>query len=626
MKKLSLFFNAMLLTLLFAGCQTSEEELTLDSFKATTTIQGNVYYSTGQEFVNNYIVDKQQLAAGKNIYLDIQSSEYKPGSTGVISYSAVIDAQGGFKFIVPVKSQGNTSATLRLEQFESQRSVYEKMTTNSPQFKQQKVVYSFTQNLSLTNGKLSILSINYNYTPIEIPEAYTDYIKFSGKLNTAYETGFRAGAFRAAAGKSVDVQVNYPELGGIMHFGTTVDQNGNYSIQIPVSSRKKSITATFQPLSYYVADYEHYTSSADKTVLNGIYGVSSNQSVTTKQDIEEVIDYTVKTMNTFFTPTNIVQTFTTQLAGWSQPNPDVYLYPITLTGYVYNAVEKSYLSGEYAASSGKKLSVTINMGATYGTQTFDLATDNAGKYVVPLVLPEKNMNLTVSVNVDSWGVTNYTHYMSNGTSANLTGWYTANYYSFSNKIISINEFSTSYNLESIYKTFTPLDLTGVKDWNTNLIGWHQIYGKKGVVNIIGGIKQAVEGAPNTATPATWANASWTIAPSQPFDITVSSQTFKGITTASGQYSIYFPVNYVVDTSTNSTIPISLTSSVAKVTNFVHYSSINAAATTIQGSYNGSVASTNVAIVNGNCLLKDCYMYFIPTTTPTGWSSYIWTNN
>ena len=142
----------------------------------------------------------------------------------------------------------------------------------------------------------------------------------------------------------------------------------------------------------------------------------------------------------------------------------------------------------------------------------------------------------------------------------------------------------------------------------------------------GGIKEAIEGAPLTSKPTAWTNPTWAIAPNQPFTITIAGLSYKGITNSSGQYSISYPVNQVVDPNATTNLIISLTSGIAKVSNFNHYSDINASPVAIQGSYSGTVNSASFSVVNGTCLIKDCYMFFTPSTAPTGWNLYAWTVN
>lgn len=626
MKKTNLLFCSFILAVLFAGCQKDEEGLTTDNFKTSAVIQGNVYYSLGQDFTNNYLVDKRMSAKGKTIYLDIQSSEYKPGSVGVVTYTAVLDSAGNYKFTIPVKAQGSTAATIRLEQFVAQRKIYERMATGTPNFKSEDVVFSFTKDISVTKGSITVENINYSFTPVDIPDTYKEYITFKGKLNLAYEKGFRDGALKNATGTNVEVAVNYPELGE-QHFGTTVDQNGNYSIQIPVVSKKNSITATIVPVSYIANDFIHYSSPTTQETLSGIYNASSI-SKKTKQGLSEDIVYDLGAATLFFQPFTAPTTWVSNnLASWVILDPTVYLYPVTLTGGVQAAYEKSYLVGDYSPVAGKTVTVSINMGTNYGTQTYILATDNTGKFNLPIMLPSKKMDINISVGVETYSVTNYTHYLSNGTTLVLNGWYDHSYFTIANKTMTINEFNTTYTLDNLYQLFTPVD-NSVKDWYTNLIGWYQIPNKKSSVLISGAIKKAVEGAPDKTKPTAWAVATWSNAANQQFTISILGTSFVGLTSGTGQYNLTYPLSDVLDPTANNNLRIGVSSSITKVTNFNHYADINATAPVqVQGSYSGLLPATTCTITDGTtCTVKDCYMYFTPSTIPTGWSNYNWVIN
>ncbi len=625
MKKFKLLIISAVMGILFIGCQNKDEGLTTDNFKTKATIQGNVYYSQGQDFIDfKYIVDKRVNAKGKTIYLDVQTSEYKPGSVGVITYSAVIDTAGNYKFTVPVKVQGITNATLRLEQFISKRQVYDnKINLNTPVFKTEDAVFSFTKDIALSNGSISVENLNYNFTPVAIPNTYNDYILFEGNLNLAYEKGFRDGSFKSAVGKSVEITVDYPELGGSFQFGTTVDQTGKYIIRIPVVSRKNALTATFTPIGFLAFDYLHFATSSEQKTLTGYY-YCDPITITTEKDLSQEISYNIGSNSMFFYPASRPSTWQANLVGWIQLNPSVYNYPITLTGNILAANEKSYLVGDYSPIAGKTVGVTVNYGTGYTTQTYIVATDNTGKYTLPIMTPKSNMPINISVDVESFGITNYTHYMSDGTSTQLNGWYKTSYYDITNKVLAVNEFTSSYNLDNLYRVFTPVDVSVVKDWYTNLFGWHQIIGTKGNVSITGAIKKAVEGSPDLTKPTAWQVATWANASNQPFIITVGGKSLLGITNSVGQYSLIFPVDYIIEPTVSNTLTIGLSSSIAKVSNFIHYSDINSSAISIQGSYTVTIAPSACAIVDGTtCTVNDCKMLFTPTTIPTGWSGYLW---
>lgn len=626
MKKNSFFFCSIAMLLLFTGCKSEDDGLTTDSFKTKAVLQGNVYYSLGQDFVEGkFLVDKRVKAAGKTIYLDVQSSEYKPGSTGVITYTAKVDTAGNYTFTVPVKAQGSTTGTIRLEQFLGTRQVYDQMVAGVPAFKSEQAVFSFTKGISLSNGSLKVENISYGFSPVDIPTTYKDYITLKGTLNLAYEKGFRDGALKAASGQSVEVSVNYPELGN-MHFGTAVDQNGNYSIQIPVSSRKNALNASVLAVGYVTNDYTFYASSTDQTKLKGVYACSGPKAISTLAGMSDIVEYTVDPMTMYFSPFVLPNAWVGyNLAGWVQLDPTIYKYPVTLTGNVLAAIEKSYLVGDYSPLTGRTVKVTVNMGSGYVSQSYIVSTDNTGKYTVPVEIPLKNMNISVSVNTDTCGVSNYTHYMADGTSVQLNGWYKTSCFDITNQPITISEFYTAYAIDNLYRVFQPADVSSVKNWSSNLFGWYKVAGNKGSIVVSGTVKQAVEGAPNTLSPTTWATAAWGNSANQPFSISVGGKTLIGITNSLGQYSLAFPVDFVVGSSPIYNLNISISSSIGNVIDFNHYSTINTVTPTqIQGNYFGMSSSTG-PYVNG-AFAVNCYMFFLPTTTPAGWSNYSWKTN
>lgn len=625
MKKTVSFFSIAML-LLFVGCKSEDDGLTTDSFKTKAILQGNVYYSQGQDFIKGkYLVDKRVKASGKTIYLDVQSSEYKPGSTGVITYTAKVDTTGNYTFTVPVKAQGSTTGIIRLEQFLGTRQVYDQMVAGVPTVKSEQVVFSFTKNISLSNGSLRVENISYGFSPVDIPTTYTDTITLKGTLNLAYEKGFRDGAFKAASGKTVEIAVDYPELGRNLNFGTSVDQNGNYSIQIPVISREKDFNASILPVGYVVNDYIHFNSSSTQLTLNGIYTGGAAQTINIPSGKNIKNDYTVNPMTLFFVPTETPSTWNVNLAGWVQLDPSIYKYPVTLTGNVLAAIEKSYLVGDYNPLTGRTVKVTVNMGSGYVTQSYIVSTDNAGKYTVPIEVPQKNMNISVAVNTDTCGVSNYTHYMADGTSVQLNGWYQTSCFNITNQPITISEFYTAYAIDNLYRVFQPVDVSSVKNWNSNLFGWYKVAGNKGSIAVSGTVKQAVEGAPNTLSPTAWATAAWGNSANQPFSISVGGKTLIGITNSLGQYSLAFPVDFAVGSSPIYNLNISISSSIGNVIDFNHYSTINTVTPTqIQGSYYG-MSSSSGPYVSG-AFAVNCYMFFLPTTTPAGWSNYSWKIN
>lgn len=625
MKKIVLIGITTLL--LFVGCKSEDDGLTTDSFKTKAVLQGNVYYSLGQDFLDGkYLVDKRVKASGKTVYLDIQSSEYKPGSTGIITYTAKVDTAGNYTFTVPVKAQGSTTGKIRMEQFLETRKVYDKMVAGVAVMESKQYVFSFTESVSLSNGALKVENISYRTTPVNVPATYKDYITLKGTLNLAYEKGFRDGALKAASGQSVEIKVNYPELGDDFRFGTTTDQNGNYSIQIPVSSRKNMLNASIQAVGYVENDYKFYASATEQATLKGVYSCHGNETKSTLEGKNDIVEYTIDPMTMYFSPFALPNTWVGyDLAGWVQLDPAIYKYPVTLTGNVLAAIERSYLVGDYNPLTGRTVTVTVDMGSGYLTQKYIVSTDNTGKYTVPITVPQKNMNITVSVNTDTCGISNYIHYLADGTTTQLKGFYKSSYFDIKDQSITLNEFYTTYSTGSLYRIFTPID-ENVKGWNNNLFGWYQILGSKGSIIISGSVQQAVEGTPKTTTPAAWTVTSWANTANQPFLITIGGKSLVGITNNSGQYSLTYPVNYIVDPLANNSYTISIGSLVSKVTNFAHYPDINAITPTyIQGTYSGQNFYNAAPLVNGVCTVN-CYMFFMPATIPTGWNNYVWKIN
>ena len=445
MKKISYILSLFVIILLLSNCQTTNDSgLTLDSFKEKATIKGNVFYNLGQNIsANNYIIEQRLAAKGKIIYLDVAASEYQPGSTGLITFQSVIDSSGNYSFTIPVKTQSITNATLRLEQFTATRKVYDKVSNGLPQFNSQLAVFSCSSAITISKGVLLVKNLNYSYSPMDIPSNYTDYIKFTGTVNIAYESAFKEGSIKAASGKTVEVAVNYPELGKSLNFGTTVDQTGNYSILIPVLSRKNSITASFQAVGFYSTDYTHFVTSNSRTTLNGTYNTSS-QSITTNSGYNDNIEYAVKPLLMLFNPDIAPSTFTYLLTGWINgiinTDPTKTYYPITIKGAVLAAYEKSYLTGDYLAVSQRTDTITIRTSSV--TQTYIVATDDGGNFTLPILLPSNKMDITITEKPEKFGITNYLHYLADGTSIQLSGWYQSNYYDILNKTITLNEFSS----------------------------------------------------------------------------------------------------------------------------------------------------------------------------------------
>ena len=213
--KQKLFGAASLVAFILFGASCSNQEqseFNLDSVKQQVTISATVTYSTGVDVnATSYSIVNSKPAAGRRVFIEVPYAQYSAAAAaGNKIFETVTDENGKFSITIPTKSTGITG-TIRMEEFTDVYRTYEKMDADGkPVFKSELRNYDFTYNFApnaLKPGGLQFPEeLVYNSKKIDVDQ-FSNNVTMTGKVNLAYETGFRKGAFKAASKATVEFTV-----------------------------------------------------------------------------------------------------------------------------------------------------------------------------------------------------------------------------------------------------------------------------------------------------------------------------------------------------------------------------------------------------------------------------------
>lgn len=487
--KTKLLFATLLVacTALFVGCAPEQSELSIDSLKESARVSGRIVYDAGVDInsENAYMVNRTVPASERVVYVEVPYSQYGVATNESSKiFETVTDSAGFFSIDIPTIPAGINEFTVRMQEFTTIRSEYEKMENNAPVFDTKLHRYTYENKFTETLKPGTVYNVPNDkqfadYEAIEIEEL-DETITLKGKINIAYEKEFRQGDYNKLANATVVFTALYNIEGqGMMafEFGTVTDAEGNYSVTLPLESYEKGFDGLSVQVKGIGQTYKHFYAVGKSVDIPGAYvGENIWYSEYGFTDIIEGMEYRMPEMFLKFTPNYnngltegiTPSTYVENLAGWERY--DGFTQYQTVTGQVLLATETEYGIGTYSNPTQEAV-VYIDYketdpDAVRKSKEVYVNTDKDGKFSFSVPVKDMQEKLTVSIEPNQPG-TEITHYLAD-KSITLDGKYTQ-------KIAAIKELGAKwYDAGRMYFTFDPVLAGDIKvEWNPNLAGWYK---------------------------------------------------------------------------------------------------------------------------------------------------------
>ena len=482
MKKQFIILAALAIAM--AGCKTEQSELSLENIKDVATVSGHVTYSQGQQADgDNYATEILVPAAGKTVYVDIPYSSYKAGASGTKTYSAVVDSAGNYTLSIPVPTIGVAGAELRFEEFTAEQSLYQRMEKDKPLF-ETRMCRFLVENAPALPSPLKpeafhVEDLCYAREIIDMKD-YKETATVTGSLLLPYETGFRTGAYKAAADCQFEITIadgeDIAESGAAdapqFTYGTTTNDKGEFTINLPIKNLKKGFAVKqVKVVPKADAQFTHYTNLAGTTEkLAGVYQMREDLSLFSVSEVtagvacnigERPLKFVPGYNNGISTPV-APATWENNLAGWvfGEERFRNLTASATISGSIALAQETSFGTGTYAASAQ-----TVTLNASYPFTQLVVLTKADGTFQLTIPAAEDGINPAGEWNVTLNQPNNitFTHYASASKQLVLK----AGRYNLYEKVRAAD---AAWNeLGKFYFRFVPSNAP--ETWCTNLAGW-----------------------------------------------------------------------------------------------------------------------------------------------------------
>ena len=612
LKSLFTVFSIVAMALfVFTHCKDEKQsELNLDSFDQFVTMSGKVVYSTGVDTTStDYTMEVMKPAAGRKVFVEVAYADYKPGAAGTKIFETETDDTGEFSIEIPTTPNGLAAATttIRMEEFTDFFNEYIKMENGKPVFKTRLRRYQLQfppLPSSLKPGAFSFPeALTYGSTEIDM-EDYNERLTLTGNVQLAYESSYRTGAYRAASSRTVELEVTYDPASPTpltVTYGAATDENGNYSITIPLKSFKDGLQIDKVSIrGIGQTEYTHYSEPNKTKQLSGAYATNDLAGFPINlTNIIKDMPHSLGQQFLKFTPGHndglpqaefAPASWTDDLAGWEK-------YPgfdekVTITGTCKMAAETGFAVGTYKT---RVQTVELNITA-YGTaapKTVYAATKSDGSFSIDLPAVKSTDAYTVALQVPE--EIEFLHYKSATETMTLKGTYTL-YKNFKKDAAQWNELGDHY-----YK-FTPT--SAPKTWHNDLAGWVKIKDHNLTATVSGKVYLTKETA--------FATGEYVPAANMVIKINDGTSDYEGVVGEDGTLNIEVPVERSTDELTIALATLTIND----IKNFAHYTKGGTDdLRTLAGKYDATQLKPASAKWNE---LGDIYYTFTPNPVPATW--------
>lgn len=284
MKALKLAAIATVATLTLAGCSDEQSVFDVNAVPGRCTIEGQITYNEGTTLNSETgkFEYKFKPLADTQVKVRVANSAYNNGQTGYTYFTTTTDSEGNYAITVPAP-ENTVYGTVLVPDFKGTRSVVKKV-NNKVDTKVENVIYYGDHQVKVTAGHIEYA--NFRCTECGTEQTLNVYDKAAtlkirlGK-GTEYTTPYKAVYSKFTdqetdeqtevfsyyqngnlyycyePASKADVILTVTQNGDTMTFNTTTDDNGEFSIDVPVIGFPTSFNYEVQVMPWD-AEYTHY--------------------------------------------------------------------------------------------------------------------------------------------------------------------------------------------------------------------------------------------------------------------------------------------------------------------------------------------------------------------------------
>ena len=235
--KINLIMVAVLFATMLVGCNKPKEQtsLDIDDFTEKATIMGKLTYDEGQSLDGTNYVHNMKPAADITVTAVVANSEYSSSTTakGNLTFTTKTDAEGNFELSIPVTSKG-VEAKVKVASFVGKYRTITDVKNGEAVYSYEEVVYTLNdQTFTLGPNDIEIADGLFSY---ESRDNISSSANVYGKLVYDEGQGFDGKNYTRLIKPAANVKITAIVDTGKNTYTTQTDSNGNFELQIPVTT------------------------------------------------------------------------------------------------------------------------------------------------------------------------------------------------------------------------------------------------------------------------------------------------------------------------------------------------------------------------------------------------------
>lgn len=313
---------------LFASCTEEQTSYDVNDVPGKAKIIGSLAYSEGTILEGGQFKELIKPAADKEVYLEIQNSDYQSGATGTQTIKKVqTDSDGKFEVEIPVPANG-ADITVKPADFTG---VFNKIVRKNNEYvaETQNVVYRVGNNSErLQPNQIAYVDLFLNVVDEQqLAEGYDQFVAVTGTIGMGKEKYNAAVTRRETTGMNLqrilkapqrvfyfdkaanaDLLVDITYNGESRSYNCKTNANGEFTLNVPVKDIVCDITYDINILSF-TSQYDYYQAFTKTWEQEDMEGFSA-------ASIFYTIDYEKKTLDGYYKQDNAINgTLTYDIAG-----------------------------------------------------------------------------------------------------------------------------------------------------------------------------------------------------------------------------------------------------------------------------------------------------------------------
>lgn len=282
MKTIKLAAFAACAVMMLSACSADESTFNIQNVPGRANISGKIIYNQGTTIENGKFVYDYAPAANVMVFADVNNSSYDNNLTGTTRFTTTTDEEGKYEFEIPATNK-DAIVTISTADFVGTQTSIERV-GNEIKTINNNGVFAASQTTSYKANGINFCNMVCMFTPEVLNvKGYTQQATFEGTLgkNAEYLTNIQANyeettnedgsvtktftgftdpkvynVFVPAPNLDLIIKVNYSN-GLSINLNSTTDQNGKFSIGIPVQQFPANITYSIEAMPFK-GSFVHY--------------------------------------------------------------------------------------------------------------------------------------------------------------------------------------------------------------------------------------------------------------------------------------------------------------------------------------------------------------------------------